>query len=108
MSFVISLGVGEISVSLREALSDFLTSSLSGFGSFQILFFQILQVKIIDHKSGGNDMVLVNNFNERLNSSSFDEFLLVNSSFDVSRVSGDADNQKMWESMFLQSIKTVL
>ena len=53
-------------------------------------------------------MVLVNNFNERFNSSSFDEFLLVNSSFDVSRVSGDADNQKMWESMFLQSIKTVL
>ena len=102
MGFVVGLRAGEISISLRKSLSDFLASGKSRFGSFDIFFFKILEVKIVDDKSSRNDMILVDILNKRLNSGSLDEFLLVDSSLDISRIAGDTDDQEVRESIFLQ------
>ena len=102
MGFIVGLGVGEISVGIRKCLSDLLASCKSRFGSFDIFFFKILEVKIVDDKSSRNDMILIDILNERLNSGSLDEFLLVDSSLDISRVTSDTDDQEMRESIFLQ------
>ena len=102
MGFVVGLSAGEISVSLRKSLSDFLASGEPGFGGFNVFFFEIFEVKIVDDKSSRNDMILVDILNKRLNSGSLDEFLLVDSSLDISGVASNADDQKVGESIFLQ------
>ena len=101
VSFVVGLSAGEISVGLWKSLSDFLASSQSRFGSLDVFFLEVFEVKVVDNKSGGDDVILINILDERLDTGSLDEFLLVDSSLNISGVAGDTDDQKMGESIFL-------
>ena len=101
MSFIVGLGAGEISVGFGESLPDFLAGSKPGFSSLDILFLEVLEVEVVDLEAGGDDVILVDIFDKRLNSGSLDELLLVDSSLDASGVAGDSYNQQMGEPVFL-------
>lgn len=92
VSFVVSFGVGQISVGFGEFLPDFIPGSLSVLGGLEGLVLEVLQVEIINHESGRDDMILVNVLDEGLDTSSLEEFLFIDSSLDAARVTSDASN----------------
>ena len=79
---VVSSWVWEVSVAFRKGFSELSGKGFSGFKSFNVVFLDILKIEVIDNKSGWDDVILVNNFDEWLDSSSFNEFFLVNASLD--------------------------
>lgn len=91
--FIVCFGVWEVSISFWEFFSDFFSSCLFILSCFKSIFLKILEVEVIDNESSWDDVILVDVFNEWLNSCSFDEFSLVNSSLDSSRIAGDADQE---------------
>ena len=108
MGFVVGLGAREVPVGLRETLFDFLASGGSGLSGLDVLLLEVLEIKIVDDKPGGDDVILVDMLNERLDSSPLDELLLIDSPLDVPGVAGDTDNQQMWESVLLGAVLVVL
>ena len=102
VGFVIGLDAGEVSVGFRKSLSNFVAASESGFGGLDVLLLQVLEVEVVDDKSSGDDVILVKILDEGLDTGSLDELFLVDLSLDASGVSGDADDQKMGESVFLR------
>lgn len=102
MSLVVSFSAGEVPVGVREALSDFFPGSSSRFGGLEAFFLKLLEVEVVDNKSGGNDVILINIFNKWLHTGFLDELLFIDSSLDIPGVAGNSNNQQMWESMFLR------
>lgn len=75
---LVLLGVGHISVDVGEAISDFLSQSISGFSGLQVLLSGVLKIsEVVDHKAGGHDMGLIDVLDKRFDAGFFDEFLLV-------------------------------
>lgn len=74
----VSLGIWEISIGGAELSLELFSQGGSGFDSSDVFFLDILQIEIVDNESGWDDVVLVDNLNERFNSSSFDELFLIN------------------------------
>ncbi len=101
-SFVVGSWVWEVSVCLRKGLSERSGKSSSGFKSLKVIFLDVLKVEIVHNKSGWDNVILVYRFNEGLNSSSFNEFSFVNTSFNSSWVSGNTYEGQVWESVFLE------
>ena len=104
MSLFVGLGAGQVPVGLSESLSDLLSGSGSGFSSLDVVLLQVLEVEVIDNKSGGHNVVLVHVLQESLDTGLLDELLLVDSSLDVSGVSGDTGDEQMGESVLLVSL----
>ena len=77
----VGLGVWEVSISIAEGGSPLLFQGSSGFEGLDVVFLDVLEVEIVDQESGGDNVVLVDDFNKRLDSSSLDELLFVNASF---------------------------
>jgi len=75
-----------VSVCLSEFLSDGFSESFSAFLGLETFVLDFSEVEFIDNESGWHDMVLVDVFDEGLNSSSLDEFLLVVASFGLEEV----------------------
>ena len=92
MGFVVSFRVGQVSIGFREALPDFLPGFGSRFGSLEGFLLEFFKIKVIDHESGGDDVILINYFDEWLDAGSLNELLFIDSSFDVSGVAGDSSN----------------
>lgn len=101
MSLVVGLRVGQVAIGLGEFFTDILSSGLLSLSSLEDIILEVLEVEIVDHKSGGDDVILVYVLHEGLNSGFLDELFLVDSSLDISRVAGDADQEQVWEFMFL-------
>jgi hypothetical protein len=81
-----------ISVCLGESLSDGFSESFSAFFGLEIFVLNFSEVELIDNESGWHDMALVDIFNEGLNSSSLDEFLLVVASFGLEEIATDTSD----------------
>ena len=77
----VGLGVWEVSISIAEGVSPLPFQGSSGFEGLDVVFLDVLEVEIVDQESGGDNVVLVDDFNKRLDSSSLDELLFVNASF---------------------------
>lgn len=60
----VSLGVWEVSITGAEGSSPLLFQGSSGFKSLDVFFLDVLQVEIVDQKSGWDNVVLVDDFNE--------------------------------------------
>ena len=104
VSLFVCLGAGQVPVGLSESLSDLLSGSGSGFSSLDVVLLQVLEVEVIDNESGGHNVVLVHVLQESLDTGLLDELLLVDSSLDVSGVSGDTSDEQMRESVLLVSL----
>ena len=102
--FLVGFWVGHISVCISEILSHFLDEFKFAF-SFQVILFDFFEIEIIDDESSGHDVILVDGFDESLDSSLFDELFLVDFSLDFLWVSGDANQDKMWEFVFLHLMR---
>ena len=100
-SFVVGSGVGKVSIGFAKSLSKFFPKFDSVL-PLEVILLDVLELKIIDNKSGGNDMILVDSLDESLDSSLFDEFLLVNFPLHSLRVSGDTGDDDMRELVFLR------
>ena len=79
---LVSLRIWEVSIGGAEGGSPLFLQSGSGFKSLDVVFLDVLEVEIVDDESGWDNVVLVDDFDERLDSSSLDELLLVNASLD--------------------------
>ena len=101
MSLVVGFGVRHISIGLWKSFSHFSSGCCPCICSLQVFFFQIFEVKVINHKSGWDNVILIDMLDEWLDTGSLDEFFLVDFSFDVSGVAGNSCNEQVWESMFL-------
>lgn len=60
----VGLGVWEVSISGAEGGSPLLFQGSSGFKSLDVFFLDVLQVEIVDQKSGWDNVVLVDNLDE--------------------------------------------
>lgn len=103
--FVVSSWVWEVSVGFWKGFSEWSWEGSSGFKSFKVVFLDFLKIEIVDYESGWDDVILIDGFNESFNSSSFNEFLFINTSLDGSWVSGNTDEGQVWESVFLENNK---
>ena len=102
-------GVGKFTVNFSESISDSLSELFSGFTGLEVIFSDVLDVgEIVDNKSGRHDMVLVDVFDEALDSSLLDEFLLVESTFGSDEVTSDTGDQKMREFVSLHENRNTL
>ena len=81
-----------VSVCLSEFLSNGFSESFSAFLGLETFVFDFGEVELIDDESGWHDMVLVDVFDEGLNSCSLDEFLLVVASFGLEEVATDTSD----------------
>jgi len=90
-----------ISVGLSELFSNCFSQSFPAFFGLETFIFDLCEIEFVDDKSSGHDVVLVDVFNERLNSGSLDEFLLVIASFGLEEVAANTSDEQMWESIFL-------
>lgn len=93
--FIVGFRIGEVSIGVCEFFADIFSGSFLGFSCFQNIILKILEIEFSDNESSRDDVILVNILNESLNSSFFDELFLVDSSFNIYRVAGDTDEQKM-------------
>jgi len=93
VSFVVSLGAGQVSVCFSESLSDLFSSGGSGFSSLDVILFKVLEVEVVDNKSGWHNMVLVDMLKESFDTSLLDKLFLVDSSLDVLGVPGNTSYQ---------------
>jgi hypothetical protein len=91
VSLVVGFRVWQVSIGFGQFFAEFFSGSLSGIGTLKIVFFKILEIEIIDDKSGWHNVALVNILNESFDSSLFNEFLLIDSSLDISGISGNSD-----------------
>ena len=103
MSLLVGLGAGQVSVGLGESLSDLLSGSSSGFSGLDVVLLQILEVEVVHDESGGHNVVLVHVLKESFDTGLLDELFLVDSSLDVSGVSGDTGHQQVGESILFVS-----
>ena len=99
-SFFVGFETWQVPIGFTETLSEFL-SKLDSVLSFQVVFLDVLEVEIVDHEPGWDDMVLVDCFDECFDSSLLDELFLIDFSLNPLRVSGDASHDHMWEFVFL-------
>ena len=106
--FFVILGVWKISVSVVESESNILSEVITSFLGLEVIIFDILEIEVIDKETSWKNVILVHVFNEGFNACSFNEFLLGEASLDLSWVTCDTSNEKMWESVFLNSIKCTL
>lgn len=72
-----------------------------GLEGFDVLFLHILEVKVVDEESGRDDVVLIDLFDEGLDSGFLNEFFLVDAPLDDSWVSSNAKDCEVGESVFL-------
>lgn len=79
-----------VSVCLSELLSDGFSESFSAFLGLETFVLDISEVELIDNESGWHHVVLVDISDEGLDTTSFDEFLLVIVSFDLDKVATDS------------------
>ena len=86
------LGVRKVANRVAESFLKSISKSFSAFFSLKVIVFDILEIKIVDQKSCGDNVVLVDILNERLNISLFDELLLAISALDKRKVSCDTSN----------------
>jgi len=80
------------SVSLSELFSNSLSECQPALLSLKALVFDFSEVELADNESGWHDMVLIDVFNEGLDTSLFDEFLLVEASFSLNEVAGNTSD----------------
>jgi hypothetical protein len=107
-SLFVFLGVGKISNCLAEGLLEVLSKSNSALLGLQVIVLDVLKIKVVDNESGGDDMVLVDVFDERLNVSFLDELLLAVGSLDEGEVTSNTSDEKMRESMLLTKSRATL
>jgi hypothetical protein len=79
-----------VSVCLSEFLSNGFSESFSAFLGLETFVLDFSKVKLINNESGRHHVVLVDISDEGLDSSSFDEFLLVIVSFDLDKIATDS------------------
>eukprot|EP00178_Gracilaria_changii_P003540 TRINITY_DN1526_c0_g1_i3.p1 TRINITY_DN1526_c0_g1~~TRINITY_DN1526_c0_g1_i3.p1 ORF type:complete len:139 (-),score=11.45 TRINITY_DN1526_c0_g1_i3:9-425(-) len=97
-SLFVLFGIRLISIDFSESISNSLLKFFSSFSCLKVIFSNVLNIReIIDNKSGRHNMVLVDVFNEALDSSFLDEFLLAFSSLGSDQVTSDTCNQEMRE-----------
>ncbi len=89
---LVSLGVWEVSVGVRQGFSESSCEGSSGLNCLEVFFLDFLKVEVVHEESGGDDVILVDGLDESLDSGSLDEFFFINASLDGSGVSGDTDD----------------
>lgn len=89
----VGLDVWEVSIWGAELSFPLLFQGSSLFNGLDVFFFDVLKVKIVDQKSGWDDVILVDDLDERFDTSSFNEFLFADWSLDCSWVSGNTDQK---------------
>lgn len=107
-SFLVCFGIWQVSVGLGESFFNLLLEKSFGLSTLKRFLLDLFEIEVIDNESGGHNVILVNIFNEGLDSGLLDELLFVNGPFDLLGVSGDADQQKMRESVLLNIVTVVL
>lgn len=95
------LGVGKVAVDLGERIVKLLFELLSGFLGLETVVVDLLELEVVDNKAGGHDMVLIDIFDEGLNSGLSDELLLVVTALGSKEVSANSGNEEMGESVAL-------
>ena len=97
-SLLVFSGVREFTVDFGESISDSFAELFTGFTGLEVIFSDVLDVrKIVDNKAGRHDVILVDVFDEALDSSLFDEFLLVEGAFGRDEVASNTGDQEMRE-----------
>jgi len=108
-SLLVFSGVREFTVDFGESISDSFAELFTGFTGLEVIFSDVLDVrKIVDNKAGRHDVILVDVFDEALDSSFLDEFLLVEGTLGVDEVASDTGNQEMREFVSLHQKRVTL
>ena len=102
------LRVGKVAVDLGERIVKLLFELLSGFLGLETVVVDLLELEVIDNKAGGHDMVLIDIFDEGLNSSLSDELLLVVTALGSKEVAANSGNEEMGESVALGEVRGTL
>ena len=102
-------GVGKFTVDFSESISDSLAEFLASFTGLEVIFSDVLDVsEIIHHKAGRHDVILVDVLDEALDSSFFDEFLLVEGTLGSDEVASNTGDQEMREFVSLNEKRVTL
>lgn len=99
---LVGLWIWEVSVGIRQGFSELFGKGSPGFKGFEVVFLNILKIEVIDEESGRDDVILVDLFDEGLDSCFLDELLLVDAPLDSPWISSNAEDCEMRESVFLR------
>ena len=98
---LVLLGIGEVSECVAEGIVEGLSEGFSGLLGLEVIVLDVLEVKVVDLEAGGEDVVLVDVLDEGLDTGLLDELLLAVGALGLRDVPGDACDQEVGESMFL-------
>ena len=108
-SLFVFFGIGKFTVDFSESVSDSLSEFLSGFTGLEVILSDVLDVgEIIDNKSGRHNVVLVDVFDEALDSGLLDEFLFVESTLGSDEVASNTGDQQVREFVSLRGKRCTL
>lgn len=99
-SFVL-LRIREIAVNLCEWIVKFLSEFFSCFLGLETIIIDFLEFEIVDDEASRHNVVLIDIFDERLNTCLSDKLLLVVTAFGSNKVAANSCNEKMGESVAL-------
>ena len=99
--FLVLFGIGEVSECVAEGIVEGLSEGFSGLLGLEVIVLDVLEVKVVDLEAGGEDVVLVDVLDEGLDTGLLDELLLAVGALGLGDVPGDAGDQEVGESMFL-------
>lgn len=105
---LVLLGVGEVPEGVAEGVVEGLPEGLAGLLGLEVVVLDVLEVEVVDLEAGGEDVVLVDVLDEGLDTGLLDELLLAVGALGLGEVPGDAGDEQVGESMFLNRCGSTL